>query len=242
MFLDILAIAAHPDDVELCCSGVLMMEKGNGKKVGVVDLTRGEMGTRGTPETRKEESEVSSKIMGLDARENLELPDVYFQNDQHAQAKVIAAIRKYRPEVVLTNANSDRHPDHGRASKLVSDSAFYAGLKKIETVENGFQQEAWRPKYVFQFIQDRFIQPDFVFDISTVMERKVESIRAFKTQFDTATDNEPQTYISTPAFLESVIYRAKMFGKMIGVAYAEGFITEKMIGIKNFDALIKEVT
>lgn len=242
MFLDILAIAAHPDDVELCCSGVLMMEKLNGKKVGVVDLTRGELGTRGTPETRKEESEASSKIMGLDARENLELADAHFLNDQHAQAKVIAAIRKYRPEVVLTNANSDRHPDHGRASKLVSDSAFYAGLRKIETFENGVQQEAWRPKYVFQFVQDRFLQPDFVFDISAVMERKIESIRAFKTQFDTTSDSEPQTYISTPAFLESVIYRAKMFGKMIGVAYAEGFITEKMIGIKNFDALIKEVT
>lgn len=242
MKIDVLAIAAHPDDVELGCSGVLLMEKMNGKKIGVVDLTQGELGTRGTPETRLAESEASSKIMQLDARENIGLPDAFFQNDQASQLKVIAAIRKYQPQIVLTNASSDRHPDHGRAAKLVADSAFYAGLRKIETFENGIAQAAWRPKYVFHFIQDRFLQPDFVYDISAVMDQKIESIRAFKSQFDTIKDDEPQTYISTPAFLDSIIYRAKMLGKMIGVAYAEGFITEKMVGINNFDTFIQQVT
>ena len=242
MKIDVLAIAAHPDDVELGCSGVLLMEKKNGKKIGVVDLTRGELGTRGTAETRLAESEASSEIMELDARENLELADAFFQNDPASQLKVIAAIRKYRPEIILTNAPSDRHPDHGRASKLVEDSAFYAGLRKIETFEDGVAQEAWRPKYVFHFIQDRFIQPGFVFDITAVMEKKIESIKAFKSQFDTVKDNEPQTYISTPAFLESIIYRAKMLGKMIGVEYAEGFVTEKMVGINDFSAFLQQVT
>jgi bacillithiol biosynthesis deacetylase BshB1 len=242
MKIDVLAIAAHPDDVELGCSGVLLMEKKNGKKIGVVDLTRGELGTRGTAETRLAESIASTQIMQLDARENLELPDAFFQNNPVSQLKVIAAIRKYRPEIVLTNAPSDRHPDHGRAAKLVGDSAFYAGLIKIETFENGMAQKAWRPKYVFHFIQDRFIQPDFVFDITAVMEQKIATIRAFKSQFDTVKDDEPQTYISTPAFLDSIIYRAKMLGKMIGVEYAEGFITDKMVGINNFDTFIQHVT
>ena len=242
MKLDILAIAAHPDDVELSCSGTLMMEKAAGKKVGVVDLTAGELGTRGTNETRQEEAAAASLIMELDARENLGLADGFFQNDKADQLRVIAAIRKYRPEIVLCNAPADRHPDHGRAAVLVRDAAWLSGLRKIHTISNHAAQEPWRPKYVFNFIQDRYLEPGFVFDITAVMEKKIAAIRAFKTQFDTQPDNEPQTYISTPAFLQSVIDRAAMMGKMIGVSYAEGFISEKMVGIRSFDAFIQNIT
>jgi bacillithiol biosynthesis deacetylase BshB1 len=239
----VLAIAAHPDDVELCCAGTLMMEKMHGKQTAIVDLTQGELGTRGTNETRLKEATDSLEIMGLDARENLKLPDGFFQNSQEHQLEVIKAIRKYRPDILLTNAPSDRHPDHGRAASLVKDAAFLSGLRKVETVgENGQPQEPWRPKYVFHFVQDRFLQPSFVFDITPVMEKKIEAIKAFKTQFNTRPDGEPQTYISTPEFLQSIIDRARMFGKMIGVPYAEGFITEKMIGVESFDAFIQKIT
>ncbi len=244
MKLDILAFAVHPDDAELSCSGTLLTEKKNGKKTGVIDLTQGELGTRGTAETRKQEAAASAKILGLDVRENLAMADGFFQNDEINQRKIISAIRKYRPEIVLCNAPEDRHPDHGRSAQLVVDAAFLSGLRKIETTDNGTQQEAWRPKYVFHYIQDKFLQPDFVIDITDVMEKKIESIKAFGTQFynPNGTDNEPQTYISTPDFLDSVIYRSKMMGKMIGVPYAEGFISKKMIGFRSFDALISNVT
>jgi bacillithiol biosynthesis deacetylase BshB1 len=242
MKLDILAFGVHPDDVELSCTGTLLVEQNNGKKTGIIDLTAGELGTRGSGEIRKVEAANAAKILGVAVRENLEMADGFLQNDEAHQRKIIAAIRAYQPEIIFCNAPEDRHPDHGKSSKLVADAAFLSGLMKIETELNGSLQAAWRPKYVFKYIQDRFLQPDFVVDITAVFEQKVEAIRAYKTQFDSADNKEPQTYISTPEFLESVIYRHKWFGKMIGVKYAEGFISEKMIGIKNFDAIIKENT
>ncbi len=242
MKLDILAIAVHPDDVELGCSGTLMMEKLHGKKVGVVDLTRGELGTRGTPELRAEESERAAQIMQLDVRENLGMADGFFLNDEAHQRQLITAIRKYRPEIVLSNALADRHPDHGRAGNLIADACFLSGLRKIISQDaSGNPQPHWRPKYVFHYIQDRYHHPSFVYDISKVFERKLESIRAYSSQFfseEYGTD-EPQTYISTPEFLHSVIGRHQMFGKMIGVPYAEGFISEKMIGVRDFDAFVQ---
>jgi len=242
MKLDVMAIGVHPDDVELSCAGVLLVEKKNGKKTGIIDLTQGELGTRGTAQTRKEEAAASAKILALDVRENLGLRDGFFQNNEEDQLKVIAAIRKYQPEVIMCNAPEDRHPDHGRSARLVSDACFLSGLRKVETTVDGQRQEAWRPKYVLHYIQDRFLQPNFVIDISEVMETKLDSIKAYGTQFHNPDLNEPQTYISTPDFLESVIYRSKMMGKMIGVKYGEGFISEKMIGLSSLDALIKENT
>ncbi|HTR28896.1 MAG TPA: bacillithiol biosynthesis deacetylase BshB1 [Puia sp.] len=240
--LDILAIAVHPDDVELGCSGTLLMEKANGKRTGVVDLTRGELGTRGTPELRAQEAARAAEILGLDVRENLGMADGFFQNDEAHQRMLIRAIRKYRPEVVLSNALEDRHPDHGRAGHLIRDAAFLSGLRKIATTdEAGRPQEHWRPKYIFHYIQDRYFEPSFVYDISPVFDAKLASIRAFTSQFHSSsyTADEPQTYISSPEFLNAIIGRHQMFGKMIGVPFAEGFITEKMIGIKSFDAFIQ---
>lgn len=240
--LDILAFGVHPDDVELSCAGTLLAEQQNGKKTGIIDLTAGELGTRGSAEIRKTEAAEAAKILGVEIRENLEMADGFFQNDEAHQRKVITAIRAFQPEIILCNAPEDRHPDHGRSSKMVADAAFLSGLMKIQTRFNGSVQEAWRPKYVFRYIQDRMLQPDFVIDITDVFEQKIEAIRVYKTQFHNNDLDEPQTYISTPDFLDSVIYRHKWFGKMIGVKYAEGFISEKMIGLKNFDAIIKENT
>ncbi|HEY4966159.1 MAG TPA: bacillithiol biosynthesis deacetylase BshB1 [Puia sp.] len=237
-----LAVAVHPDDVELCCSGTLMMEKRLGKKVGVVDLTQGELGTRGTPLLRLKEAAQASRIMELDARENLGMADGFFQNNEENKRKLIRAIRFYQPEIVLASALADRHPDHGRAGKLISDACFLSGLRKISTQDaEGKEQEQWRPKYVFHFIQDRFYQPSFVYDITPVFDRKLESIRAYSSQFHSTTydQDEPQTYISGPDFLDSVIGRAQMLGKMIGVKYAEAFISEKMIGVSSLDSLIQ---
>lgn len=242
MKLDILAFGVHPDDVELSCAGVLLVEKANGKKTGIIDLTQGELGTRGTAETRKTEAADAAAILGVDIRENLQMADGFFQNDEAHQRQVITAIRTYQPEVILCNAPSDRHPDHGRSAKLVADAAFLSGLKKIETTLNGQPQQHWRPKYVFHYIQDRLLHPNFVIDITDVFEKKIEAVKAYGTQFHNPGSNEPQTYISTPDFLESVIYRHKWFGKMIGVKYAEGFISEKMIGFSNFDSFIKHNT
>lgn len=242
MKLDILAIAAHPDDVELSCAGTLMVHAQQGQKVGIVDLTRGELGTRGTPEGRIIEAQDACKLMGLEIRENLGLADGFFQNTREDQLAVIRAIRKFKPEIVLANAIDDRHPDHGRAARLIADSCFMAGLRKIETSDNGQPQEAWRPKQVFHFLQDRFHQPDFVVDITPVIEKKMEAIKCFKTQFLADKDHEPQTYISSPEFFDSVLYRAKMLGKMVGVAYAEGYTSAKMLGVRNLMDLIHENT
>jgi bacillithiol biosynthesis deacetylase BshB1 len=242
MKVDILAFGVHPDDVELGCSGTIVASIVQGKKVAVVDLTRGELGTRGTAETRKTEAVNAAKVMGVAARENLEMADGFFENDETNIRKVIAVIRKYQPEIVLCNAPEDRHPDHGRSSKLVSDAAFLAGLRKIETLVNNEAQEAWRPTYVFHYIQDRYLKPDFVFDISEYWEKKMQTILCYTTQFNSSDNSEPQTYISTPDFMDTIKSRALMLGKRIGVKYAEGYTTSKMIGVTSFDAFIKVVT
>lgn len=239
MKLDILGIAAHPDDIELCAAGSLIACIDQGKKAGIVDLTQGELGTRGTAQMRIIESENAAKVMGLHVRENLELPDGFFKTDEASLRKIIIAIRKYQPEIVLCNAIEDRHPDHGRASQLISEACFLSGLIKIETSFNGLSQAAWRPKQVYHYIQDRYIEPDFVFDISPYQHKKIEAILCYKTQFNTQEDDEPQTYISTPDFLETIIGRSLMMGKKIGVKHGEGFTTEKKIGIRNFDNIIK---
>jgi N-acetylglucosamine malate deacetylase 1 len=240
--IDILAVAVHPDDVELCCSGTLMMEKMHGKTIGVADLTRGELGTRGTPELRLREAEIAGRIMELDTRQNLGMADGFFQNNEENQRKIIRVIRQFKPDIILASALEDRHPDHGRAGRLISDSCFLSGLRKISTFDDlGKEQEHWRPKYVFHFIQDRFYQPAFVYDITSVFDRKLEAIHSYSSQFHSTSydKDEPQTYISGPEFLDSVIGRAQMLGKMIGVKYAEGFISEKMIGISNLDSFVQ---
>jgi bacillithiol biosynthesis deacetylase BshB1 len=242
MKLQILAIGVHPDDVELGCAGTLLAAIEEGKNVGILDLTRGELGTRGTAETRKVEARNAADILGVQVRENLGMADGFFQNDEAHQRLLISAIRKYQPDIILANAPEDRHPDHGRSAKLISDAAFLSGLRKIETKIDGLNQEAWRPSYVFHYIQDRFIQPSFVIDISKHMEKKIESVLAYTTQFYNPDLNEPQTYISSPQFIESVKARAMMLGKRIGVEYAEGYISEKMIGIKSLDNIIQLAT
>jgi bacillithiol biosynthesis deacetylase BshB1 len=240
--LDVLAFGVHPDDVELGCSGTILGCIAEGKKVGIVDLTRGELGTRGTAETRKTEAANAARILGVEVRENLAMADGFFQNDEYNQRKTIQIIRKYRPEIILCNAPEDRHPDHGRSSKLVSDAAFLSGLRKVITEVEGKNQEEWRPKYVFHYLQDRFLQPGFIVDISHHMDKKIESVLAYTTQFFNPHLNEPQTYISSPEFLETVKARAMMLGKRVGVKFAEGYVSEKMIGIKSFDAIIQHIT
>jgi N-acetylglucosamine malate deacetylase 1 len=241
MKLDVLAIGVHPDDIELGCSGALAIEIQRGKKTGIVDLTQGELGTRGTIETRYAEADKAAKIIGVSARENLKMRDGFFKNDEEHQMTLIRAIRKYQPEVVFANSLDDRHPDHGRAGHLISDACFLSGLVKINTFdENGKPQEKWRPKYILHYIQDWYHEPNLLIDISDVFEQKMKSIEAYSTQFHVSGQKEEglQTYISTPDFLESVVARARMLGKRIGVKYAEGFICEKKIGIRNLDALL----
>lgn len=233
MKLDLLFIAAHPDDVELGAAGTILKYKKLGKKVGIIDLTRGELGTRGSAVIRAEEAAEAAEILGLDIRENLGLKDAFFKNDEEHQKIVISAIRKYKPEIVITNAYHDRHPDHGRACDLVNDACFFSGLPKVETEVDGVKQEAWRPNLLLHFIQDNYIQPDIVIDISEFMDKKLESIRAYKTQFFVAGVklDEPQTYISNPEFLEVIVGRAREFGKAIKVPFAEGFLSKKILGV-----------
>jgi len=243
MKLDVLAIGAHPDDVELGCSGILIKEIKRGKKVGIIDLTQGEMGTRGTIETRYSEATEAAKIIGVHLRENLKLRDGFFLNDETNQLKLVKLIRQYRPEIVIGNILEDRHPDHGRAGHLIYDACFLSGLGKIETKnDDGSPQEKWRPKYLFHYLQDRFYEPDLIIDVTEVLEQRLDSIKAYKTQFHNTDSKEPQTYISSPEFLEAVIARARLLGKRIGVQFAEGFISTKNIGIKNLDALILQET
>lgn len=242
MKADIVAFGVHPDDVELSCSGTLINEIRNGKKVVIIDLTEGELGTRGSVETRYAEAASAAMILGVHARENLKMKDGFFQNDEVHQRKIIQIIRKYQPSIVLANALQDRHPDHGRAGQLIAESCFLAGLKKIETVnEMGTAQERWRPAYVLHYIQDKLHEPDLVVDISEVFEQRMKAILAYTTQFHSTTSIEeaPQTYISTPGFLEGIIARARLMGKRIGVDYAEGFVSQKSIGVKNLDTLIQ---
>jgi N-acetylglucosamine malate deacetylase 1 len=223
--LDVLAFGAHPDDVELSCSGTLMKMLAAGKKVGVVDLTRGELGTRGTPETRAAESAAATQIMGLTMRDNLGLSDGFLENDSAHRKEVIRAIRRYKPDLVIANAPRDRHPDHGKASDLVRDAAFLSGLSKAETFFNDRPQAAWRPKRVIFYIQDLWLRPSFVVDITPFWERKMKSIEAYTTQFFTAESKEPETYISTVTFKEFLEARSREMGHFIGAKFGEGFIT-----------------
>lgn len=239
MKVDILAIGAHPDDVELGCGGTLAKLISEGKKVAIIDLTQGELGTRGTAETRKIEAENAAEILGVSARENLKMKDGFLLNSEEYQRKIIQKIRKYQPEIVFANAIEDRHPDHAKGSKLASDACFLSGLIKIETTdEDGNIQQAWRPKQVYHYIQWKNIEPDFVVDISDFLDKKVESCLAYKTQFYDPNSSEPITPIATKDFLESITYRAQDLGRLSGVAYAEGFTTEKILALKNFDGII----
>ena len=242
MKLDLLAIGVHPDDVELSCSGTIINEVKRGKKAGILDLTQGELGTRGTIETRYAEAATAAKIMGVQVRENLKMRDGFFRNDEEHQLQLIQAIRTYQPEVVLGNALDDRHPDHGRAGHLIATACFLAGLAKIETKDrNGQPQQRWRPKYVLHYIQDWYHEPDLLIDITDSFEQRMKAVEAYTTQFYNPVngDEGTQTYISTPDFLDAVIGRARMMGKRIGVKYAEGYICEKKIGIRNLDALLQ---
>jgi bacillithiol biosynthesis deacetylase BshB1 len=238
MKVDILAIGAHPDDVELGCGGTLAKLIEEGKSVAVVDLTQGELGTRGTNITRAAEASEASKILGISARENLKFPDGFILNTQEYQLEIVKKIRKYQPEIVFANAIEDRHPDHAKAAKLVSDACFLAGLVKIETESEGEKQTQWRPKHVFHYIQWKNIEPDFVVDISAFMEKKIEACLAYKTQFYDPKSTEPVTPIATKDFLESLTYRAQDLGRLSGVDFAEGFTTEKLLAFKNFDGII----
>lgn len=238
MKVDILAIGAHPDDVELGCGGTVAKLISEGKTVAIVDLTQGELGTRGTNFTRAEEAANSAKILGISSRENLKMKDGFLTNSEEHQLQIVKIIRKYQPEIVLANAIDDRHPDHAKAAKLVSDACFLSGLVKIETVSEGENQKPWRPKQIFHYIQWKNIAPDFVIDISNFMEKKIEACLAFKTQFYDPNSTEPMTPISTKDFLESLTYRAQDLGRLSGVQFAEGFTTEKLLAFKNFDGII----
>lgn len=234
MKLDILAFAAHPDDTELSCAGTLARHAEKGHRVGVADLTRGELGTRGTPEIRETEAQSSAKVLGLAVRDNLELPDGFFLNAKESQLQLIRTIRHYRPEIVLLNAPSDRHPDHGRAAKLAADACFLAGLEKVKTTDtDGRQQPPWRPKAKYHYIQSQYIVPDFVVDISSVWEKKKEAIACFRSQFYDPQSTEPETFISSPEFLPFVESRAREYGHSIGVKFGEGFVKTADLGIDN---------
>jgi bacillithiol biosynthesis deacetylase BshB1 len=237
MKVDILAFAAHPDDIELSASGTLMQQIALGKTVAIVDLTQGELGSRGTIETRYSEAAEASTIMGISARNNLKLADGFFEQNEQSLRLIIEQIRYFQPEIVLANAVEDRHPDHSKAAKLVSESCFLAGLRKIETSYNGATQEAHRPKVVYHYIQDHFIKPDFVVDVSPFVERKIEAIKAYKTQFFDPNSLEPATPISGEEFFDFIKGRMLQFGRSIGVKYAEGFTIERPIGVKNLDDL-----
>jgi bacillithiol biosynthesis deacetylase BshB1 len=233
MKLDILAIGVHPDDVELSASGTILKHIALGKTVGILDLTRGELGTRGNAELRTQEANNAAKILGLSVREQLTMADGFFENNEVHQKEIIRMIRKYQPEIVLCNAINDRHPDHGRAAKLTADACFYAGLAKVETKEDGETQTAWRPKAVYHYIQDHFIEPDFVIDITPFMEKKIESIMAYSSQFFDPNSKEPETPISTKNFMEYVKAKGSLFGRAINVDYAEGYTVNRYIGVEN---------
>lgn len=237
MKLDILAFAAHPDDVELAASGTLLAHIAQGKTAGIVDLTRGELGTRGSAEIRDKEAEASSKILGIHARENLRMRDGFFVKDEEHLLKVITAIRKYQPEIVLCNAEFDRHVDHGRGGDLLHEACFLSGLKKIETTIDGKPQEAWRPKATYHYIQDYYTDPDIVVDITPYFDKKMESIMAFSSQFYDPNSKEPQTAISSKEFVEFIKARAMQFGRLINKEYGEGFTVKRPIGTSDLTAL-----
>lgn len=238
MKLDILAIGAHPDDVELSCSGTIAKEVDRGKKVGILDLTRGELGTRGSAEIRDREAKDAAQILGVRMRHNLEFSDAFFENNTSHKLEVIKIIRKYKPEIVLCNAVDDRHIDHGKGAKLVSDACFLSGLRKIETIMDGNKQPAWRPKHVFHYIQWKNLEPDVVVDISGYIDKKVEAVKAYRSQFFDENSNEPDTPISSSNFLDSITYRARDLGRLINTEYAEGFTTERHVAVDSVFDLI----
>lgn len=238
MKLDILAIGAHPDDVELSCSGTIAKEVARGKKVGILDLTRGELGTRGSAEIRDKEAKDAARILGVEVRENLEFSDAFFQNNTAHQLEIIKIIRKYKPEIVLCNAIEDRHIDHGKAAKLVSEACFLSGLRKIETILDGNSQEAWRPKHVFHYIQWKNLKPDFVVDISGFLDKKLESVLAYRSQFFDENSKEPETPISSSNFLDSITYRAQDMGRLVNTKHAEGFNVDRHVAVDSIFDLI----
>src|SRR5690606_11102205 len=241
MKLDILAFSSHPDDVELGCVATIAKEFSLGKKVGIVDLTRGELGTRGSAEIRDVEAGKSAEILGISVRDNLEFADGFFVNDKKHQLEIIKIIRKYRPDIILCNSIDDRHIDHGKGSKLVSDSCFLSGLKKIDTKFDDYDdewQEHWRPKHVYHYIQWKNLTPDFVVDVTGFMDKKMEAIKAYKSQFYDPDSKEPQTPISSKNFFESLDYRARDLGRLIGVEHAEGFTVERVLAVDSFENLI----
>ncbi|WP_162343545.1 bacillithiol biosynthesis deacetylase BshB1 [Cyclobacterium salsum] len=238
MKLDMLAIAAHPDDAELSCSGTLASHVAKGYKVGILDLTRGEMGTRGTPELRIKEAGKAAEILNLSMRENLGFQDVYFKDDKEHQIAIARVLRTYRPEIVLANAVSDRHPDHGKGGSLASHACFVSGLRKLETEKDGKPQEAWRPKFIYHYIQNNYIEPDLVVDISSHWETKINSILAFQSQFYNPDSKEPESFISRPDFLDFIEARSREMGHKINVKYGEGFTVERVTGVSDlFDLL-----
>ena len=238
MKLDILAFGAHPDDVELGCGATIAKEVSLGKKVGIVDLTRGELGSRGSADLRDQEAVNAAKILGISVRENLRFADGFFVNNKTHQLEIIKMIRKYQPEIVLCNAVDDRHIDHPKASNLVSDACFLSGLIKIETEFDGQQQEKWRPKQVYHYMQWKNSTPDFVVNVSDFMEVKIKAVLAYSSQFYNPKSKEPETPISSKNFTDSVEYRAKDLGRLIGVEFAEGFTVERYVAVENLDKLI----
>ena len=238
MKLDILAFGAHPDDVELSCGATIAKEISLGKSVGIIDLTRGELGTRGSAELRDHEAENAAKILKVSVRENLNFADGFFINDKKHQLEVIKMIRKYQPDIILCNAVEDRHIDHPKGSSLVSDACFLSGLMKIETDIAGIQQEKWRPKQVYHYIQWKNSSPDFVVDVSGFLDLKTKAILAYSSQFFDPNSKEPETPITSKNFIDSIHYRAKDLGRLIGVDAAEGFTTERYVAVENLSKLI----
>jgi bacillithiol biosynthesis deacetylase BshB1 len=238
MKLDIVAFGAHPDDVELGCAGTILKEISLGKTVGIIDLTHGELGTRGSAAIRDQEAHAAAKILGVSVRENLGMRDGFFVNDEKHQLEIIKMIRKYQPEIVLCNAIDDRHIDHEKGSKLVSDACFLSGLMKVETELDGEKQIAWRPKLVYHYIQWKNIKPDFVVDITGFTDQKIESILAYGSQFYDATSNEPESPITSKNFLESLNYRSRDLGRLVGVEHAEGFTVERYLAVNSLGDLI----
>ena len=238
MKVDILAFAAHPDDIEISCAATICKQVASGQKVAIVDLTRGELGTRGTAETRKQEAEASSRIMGIHDRVNLGFRDGFFTHDEYHTLRIVEMIRKYQPDIVLCNSPTDRHPDHGRAGKLVVEACFYSGLSKVETILDGETQKAWRPKVCYQYIQDYYLKPDFVVDVTGYEQQKIRAMKAFKTQFYDPGSKEPVTPIAREDFFDFMLGRMKEMGRPIGAAYGEGFVAPRTIGVDRLDVLI----
>ena len=236
--LFILAIAVHPDDIELGCAGILIKHSKAGQATGILDLTKGELGTRGTAEIRLQEAAAAAKLMGVQVRENAGMRDGFFKNDETHQMQIIPYLRRWRPQIVITNALEDRHPDHGRAGRLVADACFLSGLRMIQTTFKGGLQEPWRPKRVFHMIQDRQLTPTFIVDVSSEHSQKLEAVKAYKSQFHNPDSDEPQTYISSQNFLQQIIYRDALLGKRIGTEFGEGLISENIPGIASLDALL----